>query len=1603
MEIKVSTSRLLRETPGIKTTLVTSGDRQDRVIVRRLDLAQTGPWSWQWLEGELEASRRARVPHVVPTLIAHRYPHYVDLTRPFITGLDIREWFTQEPRPSIDVQLELMCDMFYALARLHRIGIAHGGVKPSNIMVTEGNNRLVLLDASVSRTQLAATAQSLEVHESRYLLPERPGLLHPTAGFSADIFAAGRVLLESIARGGRGASVLTWVHPLLGTHAELSDLIDHVGVPAILRPVFLKLLSPLAGVRYESAEEVLAALEAVLATGVEHLTTTVATPSHHGERLANIDPPLVGRHDELAKLTACADGATRSSGAVICLSGDSGIGKSRLLEAVAAHASKSGLAVIKAGAFDHGPTRPLGVFAGPFRDVVAYLTAHPSETERVRGEMGDQLPTALKYVPELIGVFREAPAKDSDAEFGDFSVAAAPTTIARLLRSVFTDEHPGMILVDDCQWADHLSTQVLAKLTSTISAERARSQANLSLICSFRTEAVEQVESWEVSDIGFLKLQPLDAIDTEALIRSLGDHIPDEIIRYVSKYSKGNPLETLLVFRALIDSSALRLESDRWVMDENEMASLPLPPRFPNSNAAAGLASAQMDAFSGVLLSSLSCDTRQTIRQAAVLGRQFSSSLLGRALEADTAEINAHLMEAAGRGIMRHTAVDDGADYEFTHDRLREAVLKTLTDDTQRELHFRAAQALEGLAAGEADYDIAYHLDRSCRASAAVPYAVRAGEAGLRHNALDIAECNFKIAESGLALNESTDDITKFRVHEGLGTVYMLLGNYDLAAMELTWAYELTDARSGLDSSRVASLLGELAFKTGQFDDAAKWMQQSMHHLGLRAPRNSVLAAVLAVGEVGLLTLGWLSRRIRPGHARTGTERDRLAALIHTRLVYEWWFVRSPIWIVLAIIRGVRFANAAGGMRERARAYSTAAAISGIVPVLAPLGVRLADRALRLCRSANEGWSIAQAHHLRGFALYAANRYDDAIAAFDTAITSFDIVGDRWEQVAAMWQKALCLTRQGKLHDAGVLARETYWESKRRGDRIGAGTALAIWVRCLPSDVNMETISRELRQANSDAHTMAMLHWARAWLLFHTGQNIQALDAFRQADELRRQSGIRNHFLAPILTSHLQVCRLTHEGGPAWTTERRLQAKAARRMLSRARWSAIVFTSERPAVLREWALTSFARGRKWRGRILLDAASRSAFRYSARSDVAACALVATLAGVEPRRGLLGALPATSEVTELCRTLGIRVDRGIVESAYSRNAFFGSNSAVHLPSRHQALLDAVSSIVASDNVDEVLDKLRDATFATTTARRVEISQNSPASIDLMAVSSAYPTSILEGSGSWESREMKLTERITKPVVRNDVTNTSIVAAFPLGEREHNGPTLEVLAALAGAVIERQGLRRESLERIVEVQEAERGRIARDLHDEFGHIFAAAMDGLGALQQSEDAVTKQTATEVRNIVRQGIQVARTVAWSLRPSGLDDLGLTGCIEQYVEDCRQIYPIRIELNATGEPTSIPPAVTTAVFRIVQEALTNIGRHSHARDASVIIVSSADTLRAVVEDNGTGFDVDLVGQRRSLGLIGMRERARLVGGRLSVESRPGQGATIMVEVPIAG
>jgi signal transduction histidine kinase len=212
----------------------------------------------------------------------------------------------------------------------------------------------------------------------------------------------------------------------------------------------------------------------------------------------------------------------------------------------------------------------------------------------------------------------------------------------------------------------------------------------------------------------------------------------------------------------------------------------------------------------------------------------------------------------------------------------------------------------------------------------------------------------------------------------------------------------------------------------------------------------------------------------------------------------------------------------------------------------------------------------------------------------------------------------------------------------------------------------------------------------------------------------------------------------------------------------------------------------------------------------------------------------------------------------------------------------------------------------------------------------------------------------------------------------------------------------------LAQLMTAQEDERRGIARDLHDGIGQALTSVLVGLRAV---EDAPTLDTARErlgeLRRITAATIDEVRRLARGLRPCVLDDLGLGPALANFVEDFSRVHGIAVDLQA--EPLAagrLPRLVETALYRIVQEALTNVARHAHARSVTVAIARHASSIQAIISDDGRGFDVETleqaVGARGHFGLSGIRERATLLDGSATIQSEPGVGTQVCVIIPLA-
>lgn len=210
-----------------------------------------------------------------------------------------------------------------------------------------------------------------------------------------------------------------------------------------------------------------------------------------------------------------------------------------------------------------------------------------------------------------------------------------------------------------------------------------------------------------------------------------------------------------------------------------------------------------------------------------------------------------------------------------------------------------------------------------------------------------------------------------------------------------------------------------------------------------------------------------------------------------------------------------------------------------------------------------------------------------------------------------------------------------------------------------------------------------------------------------------------------------------------------------------------------------------------------------------------------------------------------------------------------------------------------------------------------------------------------------------------------------------------------------------------QQLLHVQEQERRNLARDLHDEVGQALTAVMMNLQTMErQAPLEGLAPTLAETKVIIDKMMQRVRDLSLDLRPSLLDDVGLVAAVRWYVE--RQVgrAGLAVELVADESLSKLPPDVTTACFRVIQEAVTNVLRHAKATRLGITVQERAGEVHLSVQDNGIGFKVAQALERaamgNSLGLIGMQERVSFIGGELSIDSAPGGGTTIIARMPNA-
>lgn len=1494
----------------------------------------------------------------VPATVGRDESGHVFIMRPYIDGVALDERLRRGPM-SVPEALRTLRNVLHALAFAHEHGVLHGGVKPENVILDDPAGAAILVD--FAQTTVPSGRDDELVPAARYLAPEQAGLLARPTDVRSDLYSVGLLVFECLT--GRLPFTQTELGGVLREQlSQVAPRIRSLGVeaPRALEEIVRRLLHKDPEDRYGCAEAALNDTDAVIAAMDQGLAEPDVTVGADDSRSTLTEPSMAGREDELADLEArLRSGRGRE---LVLIQAEAGGGKSRLIDEFCHRAQARGCLVLRGYGVEGAAQGPLQVLSGVVDDLVAAARADTGLRARLADGLGVAAAPLSDVLPGLRDVLAPPDAAPALAEANARTRTVA--ALVRLLEALVPAAGRRVVLaLDDGQWAGDLTLEVLATWAESDRdcAEPVASEHTLLAIVGMRPEELAaRHPRFARRAVGHrLPLCPLTSADIDQVVESMAGPVPREARALVAELSKGNPFMVSAVLRGLVEAGVLeRRASETWAFDND-------PTAWRASEESAVVLTRRLQLLAPA--------TRRVLDAGAVLGREFDLTLVATLAGQSRAEV----ADAVRQGLERHLLWSRGADTAvFTHDSLRAALLHELDPATERALHSSAAQAIEATDPTRA-FELAYHFDRAERPDRALDYALGSGGLARRRHDLDLAERQLAIASRAASI---ADDSTRLDIARSLGEILMLRGRYDEAEAQLELAAAL--AREEVDRARVCGRLGELMFRRSDLTAAENQFAAGLGLLGERVPTRLRQLVVGILWEILRRFLTPAARRLR----RTATDRDRLRAQLLTELQYPRWFGRrlEAFWVML---RQINAAERDASGADLARAHGVwGGALALTFPFLWRRALRHVERSERLARELSDLRGLGHAASMRGCVLLAAGRYRDAVAACADASRALRRHGDRWEAAYATHIQAVCLYRLGELRAAVEVAVEDRDLGPGRTTGFAQVAPLGLVARIAPGQIAPHHLRPALEGPMTDMELRCTAAQAEALRLRAAGRLDEAIACLTPVAAVVRRAWPPSVTIVPVLP--LLATLLREQAERPTLAGSRIRLRVARRASRVAVAFACLYPSDRPHALREWGLVTALGGRPGLARRLLSYSLRSARRRGAAAEENA-----TLRQLDRLDRV-----ASGDFGETVGHEGLAMTFGHVE-------------------RFGTLLDVGAALAAAGSRKEVSEAVRDASWALLRAEHcrvvLDVQEADPRELEVARHAIVRGRPILVGGndrGDGPAAELSrlrpdARSALCTPILLRGklvgwfiADHTLVGGLFGIEEER----LAEFVARLAGAALARAALTNERQADIIDAQETERSRIARDLHDEVGQILTSTLLDMRLVENTGlGPDSREGLDRVRAGIGSALHAVQRLAFELRPAVLDDLGLVPAVRRLAQNIEstQGMPVQVEDVGLAEDPRVPAEIETTAYRIAQECLTNVARHASATHCSVVIARTRSLLRIVVEDDGVGF---LPEQHTShLGLQGMTERADLVGGRLLVESAPGSGTSVTFEVPV--
>jgi signal transduction histidine kinase/tRNA A-37 threonylcarbamoyl transferase component Bud32 len=939
---------------------------------------------------EIKIVSKLNHPHIIKLLGEGEFQNQPFIVMELLKGNNLAFQLERKLKFKVPDIIEIISQLAEALSHIHNNGIIHRDLKPGNIflMNDENNINIKLLDFGIGWIiELGTIKEKKEIAGTfGYMSPEATGILDKRIDERSDLYSLGVIFYHLLTSEPpfKGTEINHLLHQQVAlTPTRPSKLIHEI--PGVLDEIVLKLLHKDPDLRYQSARGLLADLERFRSGESEF-----EIGSNDQKIKLSYQTRLIARDTEIKKMANLYDSAMQGKGSLCLISGEAGIGKSRLIEEIKGYVYEKNGLFIKGRCLNYENKFPYQPFKDAIDEFVNKFMQLNEESaarisERIKNALGDlggivvnlnlRIEKIFGQTKKLVPLEPERENQRSLLVLSDFFCSLA-------------DQNQACVLfLDDLQWADESSLNLLIEILGKIS------NSNLLVLGTYRNNEIrpghkiELIKTLAVEKkyhFEDITLKPLDYNHIICLIENiLGTKNENkELSDYILKKSNGNPFFAINIIRELVETKVIQWNEGVWKEETQRLNEIPA------SNSLIDIILRRIE--------NLTREQQELLRKAAVIGREFEIDLLYRLTTLNKIEVVNMIDDFIAMQLLERS-MEHGR-VLFVHDRIRDAFYHTLNEENKRKIHLQIALAIESMNHSHLDkvtYELAYHYVESGDQENALKYVIPAATKAQQSYANEEA---IRFYQIGIELLEQKNKINSpewLIANEELAKIYLTIGKNDEAILIanhlLNW---VTDHNI---KARLFKTIGNAYFKKGDWVNCEINLIHGLSLLGEKLPQGKIKTIMGAFKEFLIFEVhDLLIRHIFYKNINAIDEQKEEIILTYTPL--SWMYIlNNAEKLMFNVIRVMNISNASSAKTKEA-ALSNAVFASFLMAIpLFNSAYKYHKKAIHLRRILQDERGEAQSLQFLGFTYAWHGNHAESIKNFELAYDRFKKIGDLWE------------------------------------------------------------------------------------------------------------------------------------------------------------------------------------------------------------------------------------------------------------------------------------------------------------------------------------------------------------------------------------------------------------------------------------------------------------------------------------------------------------------------------------------------------------------------------------------------------------------------------